>query len=243
MSEVFVGAEFRHAEYLVPALAAAFDYSGCSLGEIGAVSVDVGPGLYTGLRAGMAAAKAIAFARRVPVIPVPSLWAMGRRLERCGHHKAVAVADARRKEVFWQVFPPSVSELASLLPAYSQSEPRPGDLGLHVGGIDSLVDHLAALGDELDSYVLAGEGASLYRDRISQALEERLGISGPRILEEPFYPTASAVGATASEIANLQPDAAMDAENVRAVYLRVADAKPASGARAAVLVPEDVFLD
>ena len=43
------------------------------LDEIGVVAVDLGPGLFTGLRVGVATAKAIAQALRVPMIGVPSL--------------------------------------------------------------------------------------------------------------------------------------------------------------------------
>ena len=43
------------------------------LDEISCVAVDLGPGLFTGLRVGIAAAKAMAQALRVPMIGVPSL--------------------------------------------------------------------------------------------------------------------------------------------------------------------------
>lgn len=43
------------------------------LSEISVVAVDLGPGLFTGLRVGVAAAKAMAHTLRVPMIGVPSL--------------------------------------------------------------------------------------------------------------------------------------------------------------------------
>ena len=43
------------------------------LDEISVVAVDLGPGLFTGLRVGVATAKAMAHALRVPMIGVPSL--------------------------------------------------------------------------------------------------------------------------------------------------------------------------
>ena len=63
----------RHAETLVPAIQFVTKQARIGLDEIGAVAVDVGPGLYTGLRVGVAAAKAMASALRVPMVGVPSL--------------------------------------------------------------------------------------------------------------------------------------------------------------------------
>ena len=47
----------RHAETLVPAIQFLTRQARIGLDEIGAVAVDVGPGLYTGLRVGVAAAQ------------------------------------------------------------------------------------------------------------------------------------------------------------------------------------------
>ena len=61
----------RHAETLVPAIQFVTKQARIELDEIGVVAVDVGPGLFTGLRVGIAAAKAIASALRVPMVGVP----------------------------------------------------------------------------------------------------------------------------------------------------------------------------
>src|SRR3954466_13917451 len=58
----------RHAESLAPAIEFTCTQARVSLSEIGVVAVDLGPGLFTGLRVGIATAKAIAQALRVPMI-------------------------------------------------------------------------------------------------------------------------------------------------------------------------------
>ena len=63
----------RHAENLAPAIEFICSQAQVELSEIGLVAVDVGPGLFTGLRVGIATAKATAFALRVPMIGVSSL--------------------------------------------------------------------------------------------------------------------------------------------------------------------------
>ena len=63
----------RHAESLAPAIDFLRQQARIDLDEIGCVAVDVGPGLFTGLRVGVAAAKAMAHALRVPMVGVASL--------------------------------------------------------------------------------------------------------------------------------------------------------------------------
>src|SRR3546814_57063 len=63
----------RHAETLIPAIDHLCRQTRIELSELGAVAVDLGPGMFTGLRVGVAAGKAIAHARRLPMIGVTSL--------------------------------------------------------------------------------------------------------------------------------------------------------------------------
>ena len=72
--------------------------------EISVVAVDLGPGLFTGLRVGVAAAKAMAHALRVPMIGVPSLdlLAFPRALQPAG--SSSPPIDARRGELFYAFY-------------------------------------------------------------------------------------------------------------------------------------------
>ena len=63
----------RHLELAVPVVEAALDEAGCTLDDLDAVAVTEGPGLIGALLVGLATAKAIAFARRLPLIPVDHL--------------------------------------------------------------------------------------------------------------------------------------------------------------------------
>jgi tRNA threonylcarbamoyl adenosine modification protein YeaZ len=89
-----------HAEALLPAIAALPDG-----GRADHVAVDVGPGSFTGVRIGLAAARALAFAWDVPLsgYSAMALVAAGAR----GHQRegeiAVAITGGHG-ELFWQVF-------------------------------------------------------------------------------------------------------------------------------------------
>jgi N6-L-threonylcarbamoyladenine synthase len=63
----------HHLELLVPVLREALDEAGASLDDVDTVGVTVGPGLIGALLVGTAAAKALAWARRLPVVPVDHL--------------------------------------------------------------------------------------------------------------------------------------------------------------------------
>jgi len=63
----------RHLERLGPVVDEALERAGTSLSDIGAVAVTCGPGLAGALTVGVAAAKAVAFARGLPLIGVNHL--------------------------------------------------------------------------------------------------------------------------------------------------------------------------
>ncbi|HEX9683377.1 MAG TPA: tRNA (adenosine(37)-N6)-threonylcarbamoyltransferase complex dimerization subunit type 1 TsaB [Acidimicrobiales bacterium] len=89
----------RHAEMLAPGIEFVLRQARIEIREISVVAVDVGPGLFTGLRVGIATAKGIAQALRVPMIGVASLDLLAFSM-RQSPKLIVAVIDARRGEVF-----------------------------------------------------------------------------------------------------------------------------------------------
>lgn len=96
-----------HAELLTPHLRAAVSEAGTTLRELDAVVCGAGPGPFTGLRAGLATAAALAQVLGIPVYPVCGLDAIAAEatesLEPTGSGLLV-VTDARRREVYWAVY-------------------------------------------------------------------------------------------------------------------------------------------
>lgn len=86
-----------HATFLVPAIDFCFDQVGWSPSDLDAIVVDVGPGLYTGLRVGLATAQGLAAAFGIPIVPAMSVDAIALEA-RTGHRLIWAIVDVRRGE-------------------------------------------------------------------------------------------------------------------------------------------------
>ena len=90
-----------HAEAIGLLLERAFAESGVSPASITGVVAGIGPGPFTGLRVGIAAAHAFATGRRVPLLPVQGHEAVALEvLEQGAASNVRVVQDARRRELF-----------------------------------------------------------------------------------------------------------------------------------------------
>jgi tRNA threonylcarbamoyladenosine biosynthesis protein TsaB len=91
----------RHVETLTPALEHLFAQVGLAVTDLDVIAVDVGPGLFTGLRVGVAAANGLAQALGLGVVGLSSLDILTHAAAQLGHRGHVlAAVDARRGEVF-----------------------------------------------------------------------------------------------------------------------------------------------
>lgn len=100
------------AEAIIPALDALIEDST----HINQIAVTVGPGSFTGLRVGLAVAKARSVADRAPLVPVNRLEMMARcwGLAHSEPSAGIVSLDARRGERFMQAFD---AQLSALTPA------------------------------------------------------------------------------------------------------------------------------
>ena len=90
-----------HAEAIGPLLAEVFSASGVDPAAVTGVVAGIGPGPFTGLRVGIAAAHAFAIGRGAPLLPVQGHEAVALELLESGAAAGVRVVqDARRRELF-----------------------------------------------------------------------------------------------------------------------------------------------
>lgn len=123
-----------HARELLPAVERTLEQSGLGWADLDAVAVGRGPGSFTGLRIGIATARALARAHELPVRPVSSLAALAAGAE---SPLVLALIDARRGELFaalyrdgealWPPFAASPQEVAERVRAASLAPLAIGD--------------------------------------------------------------------------------------------------------------------
>ena len=107
--------ERRHAERLLPLALEALAAAGVGLGDVERLAVDVGPGLFTGLRVGLATVGGLARALEVEVVTASSLFLLAAGAGGTG--EVLSVIDARRGEVFAQPFDIGAGVVRPLGPA------------------------------------------------------------------------------------------------------------------------------
>jgi tRNA threonylcarbamoyl adenosine modification protein YeaZ len=92
-----------HGELLAPHVRDALAAAGHTLAEVDALVCGVGPGPFTGLRAGMVTAAALGHSLGKPVYPVCSLDAIAAQTP-AGEGALLVATDARRREIYWAVY-------------------------------------------------------------------------------------------------------------------------------------------
>ena len=104
-----------HAEALMPMLGEVMAAADERLDALDRLAVTVGPGSFTGIRVGLAAARGLALAIGCPLIGVGTLAALaeGAGLVERANHTVLAVLDARRGQVYAQAFDERLTPQAS----------------------------------------------------------------------------------------------------------------------------------
>jgi tRNA threonylcarbamoyladenosine biosynthesis protein TsaB len=191
------GGRPRHAEALLAELESAVAAGG-GWGEIDLLAVGVGPGSFTGLRVGLATARAIAQALGKPVVPVGTLGALAEGIaETTGAdgRTRLAVLDARRGQAFAALFAADGAE---------RWEP-------FVAGPDELGERVQALPE---SPLAGGYWALRFRGELEAAGAEFLSDSNPAHRVWARHVCRLAAGGTPSPPEAIQP-----------IYLRPPDAQ------------------
>lgn len=218
LASVHVAKGRRHAEILTPAIEFICRQARVELAEVRAVAVDVGPGLFTGLRVGVASGKAIAQALRVPMVGLSSLDLLAFSV-RYTDRLIVPMIDARKGEVYTASYRQVPGGIQRLSP-------------YRLIGPGELAAELAA-GNQ---WCLAvGDGALRYSGALSGERKVELGSAGHA------YPSAAALVELAHPRAVREQF--VHPSEIEPLYLRKADAEINWERRAGATMPGGPLAD
>jgi tRNA threonylcarbamoyladenosine biosynthesis protein TsaB len=195
-----LGVPARHGEFVTPAAQFCLAHAGATVDDVTGVAVGLGPGLYTGLRVGIATAQAFAAARGLPMVGLSGLDVLAFQARHV-RRAVVATLDARRGEIFWAVYRPAPGGVQR-------------DGGLRVGRPDELSADLESMGEEV---LVIGDGAARYRDQLDDLHLVDVAVDGRA------QPDAADLGTLA--VPRFVREETSRAGTLAPLYLRHADAK------------------
>ena len=141
-----------HNEFLLPAIRFCLDETGLGYRNLGGIAASLGPGLFSGMRVGVATAKALAQTLSVPIVGMASLDLVAYEVRHTSK-TICAVLDARRNEVFYAFYRPSPGGIQRMTEYRIE---QPGRLAI---GIASRPEEV----------LLVGNGALLYKELFEAA--------------------------------------------------------------------------
>ena len=216
--------ERRHAEDVTPMIDFVVKRAGLGLNELAAIAVNMGPGLFTGMRVGIASAQALAYALSLPLVGVDGLAAMAAGVPAAtASHVDIVVPtiDARRSEVAWATHRVN-----------SGGAPERADMTrVDAARVGSIEDLLVAIRERAQNCLLVGDFAHRHRDDITAALGAQSwttafgddSLNWPHAKQVALLAHAQLLRSDAHE--HVTHDHISGVPTVAAMYLREADAE------------------
>ncbi|MBP2646256.1 MAG: universal protein YeaZ [Firmicutes bacterium] len=206
LAELTLETKKNHSEQLMPNIEQLLNVAGVSQNQIKAVAVSIGPGSFTGLRIGLATAKALAYAWQVPVVGVPTLEALAYG---CCVPGAVLAAtlDAQKGNMYLALYQGQGNTVAVM------RQP-------HVVSLAEAIKEWQALDQPV---VILGEAIKLYNGKIP--VSDKLMVAGPHLA----MPRAANVAYAGLEM--LKTGISQDVMTLEPMYIRRSEAEELWSAR------------
>lgn len=177
------------SEALMPMVVAVLAEAGLAFVDLDGVVATVGPGAFTGLRIGLAAARAMALAAGLPCLGVTTLEAVAANVPEAERRGAalLVVLDAKRADVYAQVFSAALKPLGeprAVLPAELPGLVPAGPLVVAGDAAVRAVEALVAAGIEARPSTGAGVPDAA---RVAAIAADRRLAGRPPLPPEPLY--------------------------------------------------------
>ncbi|MCT4592724.1 MAG: tRNA (adenosine(37)-N6)-threonylcarbamoyltransferase complex dimerization subunit type 1 TsaB [Anaeromicrobium sp.] len=202
MGEEIVNSKLTHSEKLMPAIDRVLKNCDLTIDDIDVIAVALGPGSFTGIRIGIATAKALAHSKGKNIIGISTLDGLALNMPMC-HMLVCPILDARRNQVYTAVYKWDRDNL-EIIRKHEAIE------------LDSVLEYLM---DRPESVVFLGDGVEKYRQVIEEKLKDKAYFAPNSV----NMPRASSIG----EIA-LKRASSNDFDNLYGLnptYLRKSEAE------------------
>ena len=147
--EYTINTKKTHSQKLMPMIENMLKLSDLEIKDIDAIAICVGPGSFTGLRIGMATAKAMAHVNNIPLVGVNSLEILGTHMDLC-NRKICSILDAQRNQVYMNKYILEDNKIKELEE-------------ISIKPIDELLEELSSNDEQ---WVLVGEAVYKYKEKI-----------------------------------------------------------------------------
>lgn len=184
---------------LLPALDFVLNSASLKLQDVDVLGITIGPGLFTGIRVGLATLKGLLFASGKPIVPVTSLAAIANKYSDA-NKTIVSLLDARRDEVYAALYhfvKGRVTEIKA--PAL-----------LHISGLKDFVQGH-------DSFYFAGSGAEVHRELLEKQFP------GQKIKHRSYFLASEVCKIAAWRYA--ENDTLKNVQDLLPLYIRKPDAE------------------
>lgn len=151
-AELTIQAKLTHSEQLMPHIVDMLEKASVKKNQIDGVAVSIGPGSFTGLRIGLASAKALSFGWQVPIVGIETPQALAWNFIGMSYPVCVLI-DAQKGNVYASTYLWHEWDLEECSPI----------------SVMPLTDVLATCKSQGGPVVFCGDGAILYQEQIKNA--------------------------------------------------------------------------
>lgn len=202
VGEYYICDKLTHSETIMPMMEHLKGLIGIDLSEIDAIAVTSGPGSFTGLRIGVATAKAMALALNVPIIGVPTLDVIAHNMV-FTQDLICPIMDARRNQVYTSIYKWKEEVLERICEHEAMD-------------MQELLDRFETLKGDI---IFVGDGIENFKGQIIDRLGERAKFS-PSFLKMQRASTLGHIACEEYKKGNLE-----DADLFTPIYLRKSQAE------------------
>jgi len=149
--EYTVNTKTTHSQKLMPMIENMLKISEINVNDMDMIAICQGPGSFTGLRIGMATAKALSHVNNLPIVGVNSLELLAGNMD-LSDKKICSILDAQRTQVYMGQYKFENNKLVEIK-------------SVDVVEIDELLEELKSSNEE---WILVGEAVYKYEDKIKE---------------------------------------------------------------------------